>query len=210
MRILYLTHRLPYAPNRGDRIRAFHTLRMLAGRADVDLVSLVHDADEAGHADDLRMVTASTTTVLASRLRNLPRAACALATTRPLTHVLLNAPDLDRALRDVYRRCRPDVVLAYCSGMARLALQDPLRDVPFVLDLVDVDSQKWTDLAERSAGFMRWVYRREARHLGAFETLAATRAAATVVVNQREADVAHRLAPTANIHVVDRPPQVRV
>jgi sugar transferase (PEP-CTERM/EpsH1 system associated) len=86
--------------------------------------------------------------------------------------------------------------------MARLALEPPLEDVPFVLDLVDVDSQKWTELADRSAGFMRWVYRREARHLGAFEAVAATRAATTVVINQREADIAHRLAPAANIHVI--------
>jgi glycosyltransferase involved in cell wall biosynthesis len=85
--------------------------------------------------------------------------------------------------------------------MARLALEPPLDDVPFVLDLVDVDSQKWTELADRSAGFMRWIYRREARHLGAFEAVAATRASATVVVNQREADIVGRLAPTANIHV---------
>src|SRR5207247_9362003 len=43
VRVLFLTHRLPYAPNRGDRIRAYHILRMLASRAEVELVSLVHD-----------------------------------------------------------------------------------------------------------------------------------------------------------------------
>lgn len=201
MRILYLTHRLPYAPNRGDRVRAFHTLRLLGGRADVDLVSLVHDADEADHAQDLRALTASTTTLRVSRLRNLPRAVHALGTSRPLTHILLDAPTLDRSIREVVGRHRPDVVLAYCSGMARLVLEPPLDDVPFVLDLVDVDSQKWTELAERSAGPRAWIYRREARHLGAFEALAMTRAAATTVVNQREAGEARRLAPHADVQV---------
>ena len=67
---------------------------------------------------------------------------------------------------------------------------------------MDVDSQKWTELAERSAGPLGWVYRREARHLGAFEALAMTRAAATTVVNQREADAARALAPRANIQVI--------
>ena len=51
MRILFLTHRLPYAPNRGDRVRAYHLLRVLSQRATIDLVSLVHDV--AGVADDL-------------------------------------------------------------------------------------------------------------------------------------------------------------
>ena len=50
MRVLYLTHRLPFAPNRGDRIRSFHLLEGLRAAADVSLVSLVHDAAEAGEA----------------------------------------------------------------------------------------------------------------------------------------------------------------
>ena len=54
MRVLYLTHRLPYAPNRGDRVRAFHTLKLLASRADVELLSLVHDGAEASQAGVLQ------------------------------------------------------------------------------------------------------------------------------------------------------------
>ena len=54
MKILYLTHRLPYAPNRGDRIRAFHVLRRLARDHDVHVISLVHDREEARHVDDVR------------------------------------------------------------------------------------------------------------------------------------------------------------
>ncbi len=47
MRVLFLTHRLPYAPNRGDRIRAYHLLREMSRWADVSLFSLVHDDEEA-------------------------------------------------------------------------------------------------------------------------------------------------------------------
>src|SRR6185503_142028 len=61
MRILFLTHRLPYAPNRGDRIRAYHLLRHLSARHQVDLVSLVHDDEEADHAGDLRSMVDSVT-----------------------------------------------------------------------------------------------------------------------------------------------------
>ena len=53
MRILFLTHRLPYAPNRGDRIRAYHIARQLARRADVDLLSLTHDDEEESHVAEL-------------------------------------------------------------------------------------------------------------------------------------------------------------
>jgi hypothetical protein len=69
MRVLYLTHRLPYAPNRGDRIRAYHTVRYLAQRHQVDLVSLVHDDEEAARIGDLRPFVDSVTT---ARVRRAP------------------------------------------------------------------------------------------------------------------------------------------
>ena len=74
MRILFLTHRLPYAPNRGDRIRALHTLRLLAAHAEVDLVSLVHDRDEEQHAGDLRDLVASVTVARVSKSLGYGRA----------------------------------------------------------------------------------------------------------------------------------------
>jgi hypothetical protein len=68
VRVLFLTHRLPFAPNRGDRIRAYHLLRVLARVADVHLVSLVHDEEEASHSGDLRDVVVSGSKVALERL----------------------------------------------------------------------------------------------------------------------------------------------
>jgi len=54
MKVLVLTHRLPFAPNRGDRVRAYHLVRQLARRASVHVVSLVHDDREEAEADGMR------------------------------------------------------------------------------------------------------------------------------------------------------------
>jgi sugar transferase (PEP-CTERM/EpsH1 system associated) len=94
------------------------------------------------------------------------------------------------------------VVLAYCSGMARLALDPPLDGVPFGLDMVDVDSAKWAALTSTSSFPRSWIYRREANLLGAFEGRAATRAVATMVVTEPERDTLRRLAPRARIEVI--------
>ena len=66
MRILFLTHRLPYAPNRGDRIRAYHLLHTLATEHEVHLVSLVHDDEEAAEVDRLKSVAQSVTAIRVS------------------------------------------------------------------------------------------------------------------------------------------------
>jgi hypothetical protein len=116
MKILMLTHRLPYAPNRGDRVRAYHIVKQLAACAEVHVISLTHDRAERAQAETLRRLGVRVSIAHVPRLRNLARAAAALLTDTPLTHLLLASPDLAARLDDATREWRPDVVLAYCSG----------------------------------------------------------------------------------------------
>jgi sugar transferase (PEP-CTERM/EpsH1 system associated) len=202
MRILFLTHRLPYSPNRGDRIRAYHILRTLSTVARVDVFSLVHDDEEASHVDDVRAMADSVETVAVPRLRNLGRALAALPGPQPLTHVLLDGPAITETLSRMVASQTPDVVLAYCSGTARFALETPLDTFPLVLDMVDVDSAKWRALSGSTRPPKAWIYRREARRLSAFEAGIMQRARMTLAVNDREKNELTRLLPDARVTVV--------
>jgi len=203
MRVLFLTHRLPYAPNRGDRLRAFHILRSLSSRFEVELVSLVHDEEELAQVPRVRELGLEVTAIEVPRLRNLAAGATQLAGKRPLTHILLDAPTLPRVINDIVRRRPPDVVLAFCSGMARFALEPPLSNFPLVVDLVDVDSQKWQALSQSSSWPMRWVYQREAQHLVEFEAQIAANASALFVVNEREQALMQTVLPGSNVSVAE-------
>ena len=85
--------------------------------------------------------------------------------------------------------------------MARFALSPPLDRFPLVIDLVDVDSAKWEALARDSGWPLRWVYRREAHHLAAFEKRRrhAGEQDARREQREREADLLKALAPAANV-----------
>jgi polysaccharide biosynthesis protein PslH len=202
VRVLYLTHRLPYAPNRGDRIRSFHLLEGLGQAFEVDLVSLVHDDDEAGRTSDVAARGITVASVPVAGMSRWLRAPLALAGPEPLTHVLLDAPGIDGVLRNIVAARRPDVVVAFCSGMAKFAVRPPLSGIPFVLDMVDVDSQKWRRLSEVSALPKRWVYQREARVLAAFERRAIAQAVTTLVINEKERAALAALAPDADVRVL--------
>src|SRR5690349_18863198 len=141
MKVLFLTHRLPYAPNRGDRNRAYHLLREMSRFAEVSVFSLIHDDEEAAHVESVPFAH-DVTGIRVTRFRNLLRGVTSLATDRPLTHTLLDAARIHPALVQLVDRNKPDVVVAFCSGMARFALEPPLRGLPLVIDMVDVDSQK--------------------------------------------------------------------
>src|SRR5262245_10012567 len=171
---------------------------------DLEVVSLAHDPEEeTAHLDRLRrLFPIQATAVRTNPLKNYLRGVAALPGSRPLTHCLLDAPGMSTLLHQIARDRPPDVVLAYCSGMARFALEPPLDRYPMVLDYVDVDSEKWAALGRATRGPMGWIYRREAKCLGQFEADAAHRAIASIVVNARERDALLRVAPDAIVHVV--------
>src|SRR5262249_14419958 len=133
---------------------------------------------------------------------NLMSAALALPTDVPLTHALLHAPGMDAAIERLTRDWFPDVVLAYCTGIAPLALAPPLDRVPMILDVVDVDSAKWAAFGEAGRFPRAWIYTREAKCLGAFERRAVGSAVAATVVNDRERDTLLRVCPGADVVVV--------
>lgn len=177
-------------------------LKLLSRQMDVHVLSLVHDPEEASHAGDLTGLTASVRTVAVPRFTNLLKSVVRLPSTQPTTHSMLDAPQMGRTIDDVVRTSRPDVVLAYCSGMAKWAVKPPLDRIPLVLDMVDVDSAKWRDLTAVTRPPLSWVYNREARCLSRFEAEATRRAVATTVVTPKERNTLLDLAPDARIEVV--------
>jgi sugar transferase (PEP-CTERM/EpsH1 system associated) len=199
MRVWFLTHRLPYAPNRGDRIRAHHVLRWLHRRADVDLLSLVHDEDEERSAMTMAGRAMSVHTGMVPRWRNRFSSLAVLPTGRPLTLSLLDAPTLRTTLSALRQQHRPDVILAYCSSMASYAMNPALDDIPLVLDMVDLDSEKWRALARNGPWYLRPIYAREARTLRVFERRAVRAAQTTLAVNERESQAVRELATGADV-----------
>jgi sugar transferase (PEP-CTERM/EpsH1 system associated) len=202
VKILALTHRLPWAPNRGDRIRAYHVLHVLRARHDLHLLSLVHDEEEESHVGEVRTWLSGVSTIRVHRARNLARAAFALPTSTPLTFALLDAPALRPELHALVTRVRPDAVFAYCSGMARLLTDPVVSSLPSIVDMVDMDSAKWQALGVTTSGPVGWVYAREARVLSRAEAAQMRHARFTTVVNSREAQTAAALAPDADIRIV--------
>ena len=178
-------------------------LRALAAEADVTLASLVHDAAEAAETGRLAQFTTQTIIAAVPSLQNRFRALAALTSSRPLTSALLFSPALQPALTRFVDATPPDVVLAYCSSMARVAIEPPLDRFPLVIDMVDADSAKWQMLAAEAKPPMNWIFRREARTLADLEARAMRHAYSTVAVNTREVQHLQRLAPDARIQVLE-------
>ena len=200
--ILYLAHRVPYPPNRGDRIRSFHQLRFLAQRAHVSLGFL---CEEAPPPDTMHVLRSMCRRVAPHRLgRHLRRlrGAWSLATGRTATEGLFGCDGLRRTVSQWAQQTRFDAVFVFCSSMVQYLGAAGLAGVPVVVDLVDVDSQKWLDYGRHSRGPLRWLFQTEAMRLRRLEASLAARAEALVVVSRREAALLQSFCASDRIYAI--------
>ncbi len=188
MDVLFISHRIPFPPDKGDKIRSFQQVRHLAETHRVRVVCAADDPDDVRHAAALREVVDDVVVLPFGRMGALARTACALPSTRPLSLGYFPSTALTRAARDLVGDRRPDVVLAFSAQAAPAAFA---IGAPVVLDLVDRDSVKWAQYArwfrrgvrERFRGL---VYRIEAGRLARAEEAWIRRAARTLIVSDYE------------------------
>jgi len=204
MNILFLCHRIPYPPDKGEKIRAYHMLRHLAARHTVHLAAFVDDPADLAHAETLkRLAGGECLFVPLKKPAALARMALAFAADRPLTTSYFASPRLDRWIGEVLERRAIDRVVLFSSAMAPFLLKR--RDVEpwrVILDMVDVDSDKWGQYASAAAWPKSWVYAREARTLFALERQAAGSFAATLLVSPYEMRTFAALAPETRTRLV--------
>jgi sugar transferase (PEP-CTERM/EpsH1 system associated) len=201
---LFLCHRLPWPPDKGDKIRSYHVLQRLAQRYKVYLGAFVDDPADCRYLAAVEAVCAGTCIRPLPSWRARWRAVASLVRGEPLTVGCYRDATMRRWVARVLAEQQPDVVLCFSSGVAPLVMRD--AGARRVMDFVDADSDKWHQYAEAHRGLARMIYRREARTLARFERAVAARFDASLFVSEAEAaffrganpEVAERVHGVAN------------
>ena len=204
--ILFLAQRVPFPPDRGDRITTWNILRHFveAGHR-VRVGCFLEHAHETESVDALRErgveeVHAFRIRGSLRRLKSLPY----LASSQPLTRPYFAHRGLHRALCASLRARAADVCFAYSSsmGFAMLDLADELEDARRISFFAELDSDKWAQYAE-SQGFPgNWIYKREAKRLLEWERRLAHASHANIVVSSIEKDIFQARIPGAPCQVM--------
>jgi sugar transferase (PEP-CTERM/EpsH1 system associated) len=191
--VLYLCHRIPYPPDKGDKIRAFHQIRQLSRRHRVHLLTLVDGA--MPDLAPLQELCARVEVFPVHRPAAYLRAAAGALRPRPLTLSFFDSAALRRRVEELAAHERFDVIVAYSSSMAPYV--EPFEGVPAVLDMVDVDSAKWDQYSRFARPLLRPVYALEAKRLRAYEASLAERFAHIVLATTNELRLYESFAPGA-------------
>jgi len=190
-KLLYLVHRLPYPPNKGDKVRSFHLLKHLARNHRLHLGTFIDDPADEAHVDAVRGYCADLHVARLSprlaKLRSLRGLASGEALSLPYYR--------DAGLRDWVRRtcaaAQIDAAVVFSSAMADYVP----ASLPALVDFVDMDSAKWTQYAGTHRWPLSWLYRREGERLFAFERAVARRARHSFFVTAAERDLFLTAAP---------------
>jgi len=191
--ILYLAHRLPYPPNKGDKVRSYHLLRHLAARHRVHLGTFVDDPDDHRHVEALRPLCASLYAEALDRRVARLRGLTGLVRDEPLTVPYYRSAGLAQWIENTVREHDLRAAIAFSSSMAQYLTG--LTGMTKLVDLVDVDSAKWTQYSSGRAWPLSWLYRREGRKLLEFERAVVRDATHAFLVTEAEAELFERLAP---------------
>jgi len=201
VKILYLCQRIPFPPDRGDRIPVYHQIRRLRETHEVVVGSPAH----TGTRENAEMLRKELDVkVLApdhSRWRQISGMISAFLRGQPLSLGYFRNSELHGAIDAELAGSRFDAVIVFSSSMAQYA--ENRGHVPGIMNFCDVDSLKWESLAQKSHWPMRWIYLRESRTLLACERKIAASFDASCVVSRNEAELFRKYIPGITVDIIE-------
>jgi sugar transferase (PEP-CTERM/EpsH1 system associated) len=200
MRILFLVHRVPYPPNKGDKIRALWELQTLSREHKVDLFCFYDHEEDRDSIEQLRSYCDDCYAEPLSWWGSRWRALLAAATGKPFSPAYFYSRTMARRIKQAIATRGYDVVLVFSSSMAQYVEAEPA--LPRVIDMVDVDSAKWADYAHSGPSLLRWLWRQEGRLLSDYECRLANSSSRTLLCTDAEAALLQRSAAQAPISVL--------
>lgn len=200
--LLFLCHRIPYPPNKGDKIRSFHLLFHLSQHFDIYLATFIDDPLDRVWTPEVEKYCAKATFIsLNSKIASLG------SVTGFLTQSALSLPyykseTMQRWVNEQVEANDINRVLVFSAVMAQYATHSSVAVDNRIIDFVDVDSEKWRQYADLKPWPKSWVYRREAELLLQYERQVAKIFDACFFVSPAEAALFSKLAPES-AHKID-------
>jgi len=206
-KILFICHRIPYPPNKGEKIRSYNILRYLCRRHEVSLAFLIDDRQDEVHADSLRaMVKTLCYDIIRPRAKKL-RSSLSLLCGRPLSVPYFYSPALQKEIDGLLDRQEVDCIFCSSSPTAEYVFRSrhfagKCQHARRMMDFIDMDSYKWQQYAQTARRPMRWIYQHEAKYLMAYESRIANFFQRIFFVTEAEKDLFLRHIPCDNAQAI--------
>ena len=200
MRIFFVCQRVPFPPDRGDKITTFNEIRHLSTKHEVHVFCLADGRRDLDNVPDLLSYARSVTAVPVIGWVGKLRALKALLAGGPLSVAAFNEAELHDAINKKFAELRPDLIMIYSCNVAQYAAHFP--QVPRIMQFAELDSSRWGQFARRSRRPLRWVYAIEERRFSSYERHIALTFSHALVCTAAEQSDFERLIPGAPVSLV--------
>lgn len=200
--LLFLCQRLPYPPNKGEKIAAFNIIRHLANRFDVHVATLIDTAEEALHIEEFRSHCAGLHVEQIRKPQRWVLAGFRWLTGMPVSFALYRSAGLKTHIKHVLEKHKPLAIVAYSSNISDYAFIAGTEAAIRVLHFSDVDSEKFVSYAKQARGWRRWLFKLEAQRVRKAEAQLARRADAVGFVSDDEAALFRKVVDSDAARIV--------
>ncbi|MGD9950717.1 MAG: TIGR03087 family PEP-CTERM/XrtA system glycosyltransferase [Desulfobulbus sp.] len=195
-RLLFIAHRIPFPPNKGDKIRSYNILQFLSAHYTIDIAFLVDDISDLQYLDELKQFASSIFYEVIPTSKKITAAISAFFQKTPISIPYFYSKELQNSIDSHLNNNIPSCVFCFSSPTAEYFFRsrhaDQLKQSSrIIMDLIDLDSLKWSQYAQHSNPFMGQIYNREARLLARYEEKIAQEFDALLLVTESE----RRLCP---------------
>ncbi len=199
-KILYLSHRIPYPPNKGDKIRSFNEIKYLSKKYDVDLITLADDPGDLKYKKDLKKYCRQISVLPLNTINAKIRGFIRLLTGKSITQGYFYL----KAFQNIYNQWTSQefyhAVICFSSPMAEYIFKAPQKEETakiLIMDFCDLDSDKWRQYAQKVFFPLNLIYQLEAIRLLAFEKKINQEFDHSVFVSSVEAELFKKYYPRA-------------
>ena len=185
--VIFIAHRIPYPPNKGDKIRSWRMLERLTKKYAVHLACFVDDPADLVHEEFLNEFCESV--FLCSLDHRAAKLKALAGVLRGNTFSLPFYHDARmKAHIDVLRMSGARFEIAFSTTMAQY-IKSPVGNAHRIIEFCDADSEKWMAYARDAHLPAQWLYAREGRLLKDVETRFANWADLSLAISPQEAQL---------------------
>ncbi len=200
-KILYLCHRIPYPPNKGDKIRSFNEIKNLSRDNTVDLITLADEPDDYKYAQNLKKYCRRVKVFPLNKISGKIKGLVSLLSGQSITRGYFYRNKFQNTFNNWTIREKYDVLFCFSSPMAEYIFKSKKKSddmaETLIMDFCDLDSDKWNQYARRKKFPLNLLYRKEAARLLQFEKKINKKFSRSIFISRKEADLFWEYYPGA-------------
>jgi sugar transferase (PEP-CTERM/EpsH1 system associated) len=200
--LLFLSQRLPFPPNKGEKIISFNIVRHLGQRFDIHVGSFIDKREDLAEIERFRPYCASLHVTRIDQPWAWVPAGFRWLGGMPLSFARFRSAGIKAYVRKVATQCHPIAIITCSSNISDYALTPTLSPTLRVLHFADVDSEKFVAYARQTQGWKRWLFTMEARRVRSAEERLAAAADIVGFVSDEEAALFRKVVSVRDTKIV--------